>query len=81
MSSAIVKLYQLPRGARIRGMLFQPWHPDGPFSIDIIFDRLDGMYSVCHLDTPERQVVHLGRGMEFEVSSEPNLYYVPGAKR
>lgn len=53
----IMKLYEIPRESKIKGL--QVNKPDGTLLGDvIIFHRTDGMYSYCTVEGTD-QVVHL----------------------
>lgn len=48
-----VKLYQVPQGSKLFGFEVNQ------YPTVIIFDHLDGAYSVCHAQDDETAIVHL----------------------
>lgn len=49
-----MKLYELPKGARILGEYYENGN-----AVTIIFDHVDGMYSYCYDEAKPEKVIHL----------------------
>jgi hypothetical protein len=58
-----MKLYDLPKGARIKAETSDETGKLGDF---IIFDHVDGMYSLCRIEGKPDKIVHLGATTELK---------------
>ena len=62
-----MKLYEIPRGSRIKAETSNERGKLGDF---IIFHRLDGMYSYCTVESKPGEVCHLSANQDLELSDE-----------
>jgi len=65
-----MKLYEIPKGSRIKA---ETRNEHGKLGDFIIFHRLDGMYSFCTVEGTE-DVCHLSATQELALSEEGNYY-------
>lgn len=53
------KLFEIPHGSLIKGLVIQnEKDPKGTVK-DVVFDHIDGMYSVCFVDGKKDDLLHL----------------------
>lgn len=62
-----MKLYEIPRGSRIKA---ETSNDKGKLGDFIIFHQLDGMYSYCTVEGKPEEVCHLSASQELSLNEE-----------
>lgn len=58
-----MKLYEIPKGSRIKA---ETSDENGKLGDFIIFDHIDGMYSYCWTEGKPEKICHLGASTELK---------------
>jgi hypothetical protein len=72
-----MKLYEIPKGSRIKAETTSEGKKLGDF---IIFHHLDGMYSFCTIEGKEDKICHLGASQELKKVDMTDYYELASNK-
>jgi hypothetical protein len=72
-----MKLYEIPRGSRIKA---ETSNDEGKLGDYIIFHHLDGAYSYCTVEEKPDKVCHLSANQELELSEDGSYYELSSKK-